>query len=115
MTVVTANGAQGPTARPAEEILLGFARALRAAGVAVTAEYGGRGIGSGTRYGDTWEWNGQRWTERNLQTPGARDHHAMAYDGRIKDPTMIVDLGAENTDLIIADRDGPGAAPDLKS
>ena len=38
MTVVTANGAQGPTARPAEEILLGFARALRAAGVAVTAD-----------------------------------------------------------------------------
>ncbi|HEV2293470.1 MAG TPA: type IV pilus assembly protein PilM [Tepidisphaeraceae bacterium] len=32
-------------------------------------------------------------------------YNAMAYDGKIKGTTMIVDLGAENTDLIIADED----------
>jgi hypothetical protein len=42
--------------------------------------YGGIGPQSGTRFGDTWEWDGVRWTERNVHTPGARDHHAMAYD-----------------------------------
>lgn len=30
-------------------------------------------------------------------------YNAMYYDGRLKGTTMIVDLGAENTDLIIAD------------
>src|SRR4029077_7367186 len=29
---------------------------------------------------DTWEWNGRAWEERDVRTPGARDHHAMAYD-----------------------------------
>src|SRR5688500_6293798 len=32
--------------------------------------YGGVGSGSGTRYGDTWEWNGKTWTEANVRTPG---------------------------------------------
>ena len=32
-------------------------------------------------------------------------YNAMAYDGKIKGTTMIIDLGAENTDLIIADED----------
>src|SRR5688500_12271933 len=32
-------------------------------------------------------------------------YNAMAYDGKIKGTTMIIDLGAENTDLIIADQD----------
>ena len=27
----------------------------------VVVLYGGTGIGSGTRYGDTWEWDGSRW------------------------------------------------------
>ena len=31
--------------------------------------------------------------------------NAMTYDGKIKGTTMIIDLGAENTDLIIADAD----------
>src|SRR5687768_9738615 len=30
-------------------------------------------------------------------------YNAMFYDGRIKGTTMIIDMGAENTDLIIAD------------
>jgi type IV pilus assembly protein PilM len=33
-------------------------------------------------------------------------YNAMYYDSRIKGTTMIVDLGAENTDLIIAEGDG---------
>jgi type IV pilus assembly protein PilM len=32
-------------------------------------------------------------------------YNAMSYDGKIKGTTMIIDLGAENTDLIIADED----------
>jgi type IV pilus assembly protein PilM len=32
-------------------------------------------------------------------------YNAMSFDGKIKGTTMIIDLGAENTDLIIADED----------
>ncbi|MDQ3441154.1 MAG: type IV pilus assembly protein PilM, partial [Planctomycetota bacterium] len=32
-------------------------------------------------------------------------YNAMSYDGKIKGTTMVIDLGAENTDLIIADED----------
>jgi hypothetical protein len=46
--------------------------------------YGGAGSGiraeQATRYGDTWEWDGRAWTEREVHSPGPRDHHAMAYD-----------------------------------
>ena len=46
--------------------------------------YGGIGAANSperaARYGDTWEWNGRTWTEPNVQSPGPRDHHAMAYD-----------------------------------
>ena len=30
--------------------------------------------------GDTWEWDGRRWTEVRAFGPARRDHHAMAYD-----------------------------------
>ena len=30
-------------------------------------------------------------------------YNAMQFDGRVEQPTMIIDMGAENTDLIIAD------------
>ena len=42
--------------------------------------YGGVGPRNGSRYGETWEWDGRAWQERDVRTPGARDHHAMAYD-----------------------------------
>jgi type IV pilus assembly protein PilM len=32
-------------------------------------------------------------------------YNAMSYDGRVDGTTMIIDMGAENTDLIIADAD----------
>jgi hypothetical protein len=47
---------------------------------AVLVIFGGTGMRNGSRYGDTWEWNGRAWEERDVRTPGARDHHAMAYD-----------------------------------
>lgn len=46
----------------------------------VLVVFGGAGVRNGSRYGDTWEWNGRAWAERDVRTPGARDHHAMAYD-----------------------------------
>lgn len=33
------------------------------------------------------------------------DYNAMQFDGRLKETTMIIDMGSENTDLIIADND----------
>lgn len=29
---------------------------------------------------DTWEWDGTRWEERRVNSPGSLDHHAMAFD-----------------------------------
>jgi hypothetical protein len=31
-------------------------------------------------YGDTWEWDGNEWTQQQDSGPGARYGHAMAYD-----------------------------------
>lgn len=33
-----------------------------------------------TAHSDTWEWDGARWTKARVNSPGAIDHHAMAYD-----------------------------------
>lgn len=33
-------------------------------------------------FGDTWEYDGERWTRRDITGPGARAAHAMAYDTR---------------------------------
>jgi type IV pilus assembly protein PilM len=38
-----------------------------------------------------------------VQTNPLAVYNAMSYDGRLKGTTMIIDMGAENTDLIIAD------------
>src|SRR5262249_22445088 len=35
----------------------------------------------GTLFGDTWEWDGNTWTQRtNVGSPGVRTNHPMAYD-----------------------------------
>lgn len=34
----------------------------------------------GTSLGDTWEWDGQRWTLIDVTGPSARDHTQMVYD-----------------------------------
>ena len=39
-------------------------------------------------FGDTWEWDGTRWTEVNVTGPSARDHIAMGYDAARKATIM---------------------------
>jgi hypothetical protein len=31
-------------------------------------------------HGDTWEWDGTRWSQARVNSPGAIDHHAMTFD-----------------------------------
>jgi hypothetical protein len=33
-------------------------------------------------FGDTWEWDGKRWTRIDVTGPSARDHTVMAYDAK---------------------------------
>jgi hypothetical protein len=35
---------------------------------------------AGSRLGDTWEWDGKRWTEMKVTGPSARNSAALAYD-----------------------------------
>lgn len=44
--------------------------------------YGGISNYSETRFGDRWEWDGEKWQEVSWGRlgPGPRDHHSMAYD-----------------------------------
>lgn len=42
--------------------------------------YGGIAAISRSRYGDTWEWDGRKWTEVTASGLGKRFMHAMAYD-----------------------------------
>ncbi|MCK6485549.1 MAG: hypothetical protein HUU22_18500 [Phycisphaerae bacterium] len=47
----------------------------------VNVMFGGRTTGGGSLYlGDTWELDGNGWTQRSSSGPPARDQHAMAYD-----------------------------------
>jgi len=48
----------------------------------VTVLFGGIGEGSpnGGLNGETWEWDGNTWTQRVVDGPTARASHAMAYD-----------------------------------
>jgi hypothetical protein len=54
----------------------------------VVVLYGGAGIGSGTRYGDTW-----------AVTPGPRQSHLMAYDSRRERVVMYGGIGGTNQRL----------------
>jgi len=45
----------------------------------VTVMFGGAGA-AGQPLGDTWEWDGQTWTQRAMTGPSARFGNAMAYD-----------------------------------
>jgi hypothetical protein len=46
----------------------------------VLVVFGGIGIRNGSRYGETWEWDGRTWHEHDVRGPGLRDHHSMVYD-----------------------------------
>ncbi len=45
----------------------------------VVVLYGGAG-GAGVHFDDTWEWDGQVWTQRIVSGPGGLEQHAMAFD-----------------------------------
>lgn len=42
--------------------------------------YGGRPVDLGKCSPETWEWDGQTWTEKDVQPPTACDHVRMVYD-----------------------------------
>lgn len=47
--------------------------------------FGGFTTAGGTSLGDTWEWDGTRWTARTSNTaPAARANHVMTYDAKRK-------------------------------
>jgi len=42
--------------------------------------YGGRRVPMGRCSPETWEWNGEVWTQKNAEPPTACDHVSMVYD-----------------------------------
>jgi len=63
----------------------------------VTVLFGGFDDGTVTVYGDTWEWNGSTWTQRNpASAPSARTDFAMAYDP-IRGVTVLHGGGVDET------------------
>ncbi len=65
----------GPSPREAHAMVFDSER-----GVVVL--FGGRytDSGPGMVFGDTWEWNGASWLNRNVTGPSARAYHQMVYD-----------------------------------
>lgn len=49
-------------------------------------------------YGDTWEWDGTRWTQMATTGPGARCHHAMAYDEVLHKVILVGGFGTTGPD-----------------
>jgi hypothetical protein len=58
---------------------------------------GGRSKTGQRQYGqaeaDTWEWNGLRWRQLPVNSPGPLDHHAMAYDSA--NDVLLIQGGAD--------------------
>ena len=79
-----------------------------------TVLYGGQGA-TNNDLDDTWEWDGQRWTQSQSQSPGPRFWPAMAYDPSKQ--RMLVYGGKYLTDTFVYDGQwkqlengsGPGA------
>ncbi|MDY0004664.1 MAG: DUF4215 domain-containing protein, partial [Polyangia bacterium] len=68
----------GPSVRPPARS--GHQMAFHASGGAVLL-FGGESDGSTRWLGDTWEWDGQAWTERSFPSaPAGRSGHALAED-----------------------------------
>jgi hypothetical protein len=42
-----------------------------------------KGDGESTAFGDTWEWNGEYWTQVSDRGPSPRENHAMTYDAGV--------------------------------
>lgn len=53
-------------------------------GRGVTVFFGGLYFGDDdlTYYADTWEWNGQNWSDRGTEAPNLRESASLAYDDR---------------------------------
>lgn len=61
----------GPSARQGARMRLDEARN-------VIVLFGG--VANGVQLGDTWEWDGQTWTAREIPGPAARSYFGMTYD-----------------------------------
>jgi hypothetical protein len=63
--------------------------------------YGGRGIvlfggnDSSKDLGNTWEWDGKHWTQKQDMGPGPRKHSSMAYDSK-RDRVVLFGGVADN-------------------
>ena len=99
---------------PARE---GSAMAFRGSG---TALFGGFGVSSSAQanpaalFGDTWEWDGQQWVERQDMGPQARWLHAMAFDSTRSRLVLFGGTPALARDSSLGDTweaDGPGTNP----
>jgi hypothetical protein len=49
-----------------------------------------------TTFGDTWEWNGEYWTQVSDTGPTARSDHAMTYDGSTGRVVLYGGTGGDN-------------------
>ena len=65
----------GPNARE------GAAMAFTGGSIVLTAGFNGDATNTGKFFGDTWEWDGAHWTERQDIGPEGRWQHAMVFDG----------------------------------
>jgi hypothetical protein len=50
-----------------------------------------------TMYADTWEWNGEAWTQEEDQGPSARTGHSMIYDAERKQTILFGGTGSSQT------------------
>lgn len=74
-----------PTTMPSDRE--GFAMAYDRARDEIVL-FGGRAAGAGTRFGDTWIYDGADWQQRAVSGPSAREQAAMAYDAA-RDRTVL--------------------------
>src|SRR5262245_47670167 len=63
--------------------------------------FGGYGLTAGPPTDETWEWDGNAWTQRvTLVSPPPRSHHAMVFDSYRQ---RIVMFGGENGSVFLND------------
>jgi len=88
---------QGPSARQGHAMAYDVARGH-------TVLFGGIGYdGTGHYFGDTWEWDGQSWTQISSDGPAARYHQAMAYDAALARTVLFGGYYFDGTDHYFAD------------
>ena len=85
--------ATGPQARAEAAVAYDAARGV----VVLFGGYNDEG-GASSRLGDTWEWNGARWTLRATDGPAPRSGAAMAWDARSGDVVLFGGSGGPRDD-----------------